>query len=90
MRKKPMRAREVGDSVYSLPPTPWALVFSFLVPGVPLRSTPGFTLSPAPQAGGISRRLCYSLFTFDFSSEPFPALSRILFPRLTIQIRSHA
>jgi hypothetical protein len=34
-----------------LSPASRALVFSLCDPGVSLRSTPGFTLSPAPQAG---------------------------------------
>src|SRR6185295_4498393 len=47
-----MPAREVGDRVCrGLSPAPQAVGFRFTVPGVPLRSTPGFTLSPAPQAG---------------------------------------
>src|SRR6266850_8094086 len=32
-------------------PLPRAVVFQFAVPGVPLRSTPGFMLSPALRAG---------------------------------------
>jgi len=49
-----MPARGAGDSVFRdmrLSPAPRALVFSIHGPGVPLRSTPGFMLSPAPQAG---------------------------------------
>ncbi len=34
----------------TLSPAPRALVFSIRDPGVPLRFTPGFMLSPAPQA----------------------------------------
>jgi len=35
----------------SLSPASQAMDFRFKLPGVSLRSTPGFTLSPAPQAG---------------------------------------
>jgi hypothetical protein len=39
-----------GRQTLTLPPAPRALISYMLAPGVPLRSTPGFMLSPAPQA----------------------------------------
>ncbi len=48
-----MTARGAGDSLcvdVRLLPAPRALLFSIYSPGVPLRFTPGFMLSPAPQA----------------------------------------
>jgi len=40
----------MGDSS-GLSPAPRARVNTLSDPGVPLRSTPGFMLSPAPRAG---------------------------------------